>query len=58
MIPAAKHTPTVSRTPLEIGYMPAIIDFLGDHPKPASRDYLKTGQLQTRTKDKIVLPYL
>jgi len=31
---------------------------LGDHPKPASRDHLKTGQLQTRTQDKIVVPYL
>ena len=25
---------------------------LGDHPKPASRDHPKTGQLQTRNQDK------
>ncbi|HUA57265.1 MAG TPA: metalloregulator ArsR/SmtB family transcription factor [Verrucomicrobiae bacterium] len=31
---------------------------LGDHPKPASRDHLKTGQLQTRNQDMIVVPYL
>jgi hypothetical protein len=31
---------------------------LGDHPKPASRDHLKTGQLQTSNQDKIVVPYL
>jgi len=33
----------------------APIALLGDHPKPASRDHLKTGQLQTRTQDKIVV---
>jgi hypothetical protein len=32
--------------------------FLGGHPKPASRDHPKTGQLQTRIQDKIVVPYL
>jgi hypothetical protein len=31
---------------------------LGDHPKPASRDHPKTGQLQTSNQDKIVVPYL
>jgi hypothetical protein len=36
----------------------ADVEILGENPKPASRDHLKTGQLQTSNQDKIVVPYL